>query len=301
MLGRTGYPAVFAFFLISGYSIAHSINQNKTGYYWRRLKRIYPAYAFAIFFCYAVTAMGPLNLPFGEIVNSPKVPVGIGNFLMLQGIVCNTIGPDGALWSISIEWWLYMIAPLLLWGGVGVTAGLSLASFISLIALYRINGYAQALPLGLSVPLLAWSWLAGFAYYQRRSFFTFALMLLPPLILFDIFLRLDYASSVVAITAAILVFAPEMKNITPRMKAIFNWLGDFSFPLYLLHAPMLFWLAANTGIRNGNTIIILTIGLLGIGYFLSRKFLEKFVLLRIFRTRQDYRNVSVQLGRASGV
>ena len=210
-LGHTGYPAVFAFFMISGYSIAHSITVSPRGYVWRRAKRIFPSYVAALALSAVVALPGPLPLPTGQLIPAPTVMDILGNLFMMQGILCDTIVTDGPLWSISIEWWLYMTAPVLALFTYRAAAVCAFVSFAGLVAYYWVNGYVQVLPYGWNPLLLGWSWFAGFAFYHKRSLVTFLLLVLPPLILFDIYIRLDFGPAIVGVTAATILFADSVK------------------------------------------------------------------------------------------
>jgi peptidoglycan/LPS O-acetylase OafA/YrhL len=83
LVGQTGYPAVFGFFMVSGYSVAASIVARPQGYFKRRVSRIYPAYLFAIIFACLIVVPGPLHLPEGQILFLDGWKVIVGNLLML--------------------------------------------------------------------------------------------------------------------------------------------------------------------------------------------------------------------------
>ena len=48
----------------------------------------------------------------GPIFHNLSVPIWLGNALFLQGIACPTFGSNGALWSLSYEFWYYVLFPL---------------------------------------------------------------------------------------------------------------------------------------------------------------------------------------------
>jgi len=104
-LFQFGQEAVMLFFLLSGFVIYYSVaNRHMTfgEYFTRRAVRIYPLYILALL------ASAPHQPPNG--------PPMWSNLLMLQdfgegkpGVWFTTFGRDSALWSLSYEWWFYMM------------------------------------------------------------------------------------------------------------------------------------------------------------------------------------------------
>src|ERR1700736_3744326 len=91
--------AVFGFFIISGYSIAASLDQDPAGFYRRRILRIWPLYLGCIFFGLLVT----LRIPHGFIwPTGAQLPPTSGasvaaSLLMLQTIVGSSIPVVGQI------------------------------------------------------------------------------------------------------------------------------------------------------------------------------------------------------------
>lgn len=108
---RFGTEAVMLFFLISGFVVFYSTEKQRPdfpAYLGRRWLRIYPIFILA------------LGLGAVEIVvirgQSLKVEVLIGNLFMLQdvafvkpGVWFPAFGGNMPLWSLSYEWWFYMM------------------------------------------------------------------------------------------------------------------------------------------------------------------------------------------------
>jgi len=105
--------AVFGFFILSGYSIAASLDREITGYYRRRLVRIWPTYLACLAVGVAVSAVLPhgLNWPTGGHLPAMAWPEVIASVLMLQTFLGSPIPVVGQIWSLSPEWWHYMLAP----------------------------------------------------------------------------------------------------------------------------------------------------------------------------------------------
>lgn len=125
-----GYLSVDLFFVLSGFVMAanyapmFAASQAPSAYWLflgRRLARVYPLYA-------AMTLVAFLLVPQPEITTAPSAElkaVLLSNLLMIQSWFLS-ISLDGPAWSISAEWAVYLIFPLLLlpslfWGRVSAT------------------------------------------------------------------------------------------------------------------------------------------------------------------------------------
>jgi peptidoglycan/LPS O-acetylase OafA/YrhL len=108
-----GQEAVMIFFLLSGFVVFYSTHnhhdQSFHGYFMRRWKRIYPIFLLAMIVAYmcACLSAGIVHVSARELW---------GNLLMLQdfayakpGVFVGTFLGNGPLWSLSYEWWFYMM------------------------------------------------------------------------------------------------------------------------------------------------------------------------------------------------
>jgi peptidoglycan/LPS O-acetylase OafA/YrhL len=106
--------ALLGFFLISGFSIAHSVTTRPTGFYRRRLDRIYPVYLVGIVL--ALIPFGLYGLHFsvnGNAIDAPKHGIDVlWNTLMLQGWACERFDTNSPLRSSGPEVTYYGLAPL---------------------------------------------------------------------------------------------------------------------------------------------------------------------------------------------
>ena len=107
-----GQEAVIVFFILSGYVIQLSWEASKDNtfktYFIKRFRRIYFPFLISILL---------------SLLISPRVFKGselLGNLLMLQdfetgkpGTIVRTFMGNSPLWSLSYEWWFYMLFPLL--------------------------------------------------------------------------------------------------------------------------------------------------------------------------------------------
>jgi peptidoglycan/LPS O-acetylase OafA/YrhL len=104
-----GQEAVILFFLMSGFVIQYSYRQKKitfSNYFKKRFFRIYPLFLVAILLVFIHNIISGFTIDIKTL---------LGNLLMLQdveslkpGTIVDTYG-NSALWSLSYEWWFYML------------------------------------------------------------------------------------------------------------------------------------------------------------------------------------------------
>lgn len=110
---RFSQEAVILFFLLSGFVIYYSTfsrssDLNLKDYFIKRVRRIYPLFIISLFFSYLLACWGAGSwIPF-------EIPLFLGNLFMLQDFDAGKPGVwfatfhNGALWSLSYEWWFYV-------------------------------------------------------------------------------------------------------------------------------------------------------------------------------------------------
>jgi peptidoglycan/LPS O-acetylase OafA/YrhL len=117
-LFRFGPEAVIVFFVLSGFVIKYtwekSRNKSFKYYFIRRFIRLYVPLIFIFLLGYLIKCHEEGGFA------SPELPSLIGNLFMLQDVISqkpNVISPaylgNGVLWSLSYEWWFYMLFFLL--------------------------------------------------------------------------------------------------------------------------------------------------------------------------------------------
>ncbi len=113
-INRLGQEAVMLFFLLSGFvirlSFEHSSSSRFADYFSKRFYRIYVPLAVALAIGYGVR-----SLEAGALIN-PQLGLLIQNLLMLQdyadvkpNVWVRTYMDNDPLWSLSYEWWFYML------------------------------------------------------------------------------------------------------------------------------------------------------------------------------------------------
>ncbi|NVO19299.1 MAG: acyltransferase [Bacteroidetes bacterium] len=117
-LFRFGPESVIVFFVLSGFVIKYTYEKSKDKsfkhYFVRRFIRLYVPLIFIFILGYTLKCFRE-----GTLAN-PEITTLIGNLFMLQdvitqkpGVVVGSYMGDGVLWSLSYEWWFYMLFFLL--------------------------------------------------------------------------------------------------------------------------------------------------------------------------------------------
>ncbi|WP_145963612.1 acyltransferase family protein [Bradyrhizobium algeriense] len=246
----SGKAAVIGFFMVSGFSIAASLDKDSQGFYFRRFKRIYPLY----FFCVALAIilqvwLGNFKLPHYELEASGPL-TSIGNLLMLQMTLVKSIAYDGVVWSLALECGYYLISPYLCRMHVGLTVALILIS-----AVFYLLPYGWSSSIFYTILLKAkfityfWAYGIGLVLYSHRSHIVAALFLALGLVLVYLSPITSEPLSVVTFAAAYILLL--IARVWQSKSAILDYLGDLSYPLYLIHIPTFIVCYALFGVTNG--------------------------------------------------
>jgi peptidoglycan/LPS O-acetylase OafA/YrhL len=131
---KYGHQMVMFFFILSGFVIhlknAQVLKMNSNAeinwmsYYFKRIIRIVPPFFTVLLIGYFIDEIGLLNhfeiyhskTNYDLINNNIHANHGLinllGNVFFLGGITYPVWGTNGPLWSLSLEWWFYVIYPL---------------------------------------------------------------------------------------------------------------------------------------------------------------------------------------------
>ena len=255
--------AVLGFFIISGFSIAASLEKEPCGFYFRRAVRIVPLYVLAVVVgAVCLLPFGGHLEPPGYAYVMPSATQVVGNLFFLQGFFCDQIMANAVVWTLSIEVFLYLVAPLLARLSSLAIGALILASGVIFVASrYAQTPHYSELRYGAAVPLMAWPWLVGFLAHRFRSRAHAALLVLGvsliALNLNPTFLRYRWMITLVIVAAGI-GFADDIR--APAWVGRFlNWLGDLSYPLYLIHCPLYLLAFGYRGTLPGAELLALAV------------------------------------------
>ncbi|WP_321865736.1 acyltransferase family protein [Paraburkholderia tropica] len=272
--------AVFGFFILSGFSIAASVARETDGFYARRVVRIWPLYLSAIVFGLVVSALlvphGAV-LPLGLSLPREGVLQTVASLLMLQTIVTYAIPTVAPIWSLSAEWWHYMISPILKRLSNALLAVWVIASFIAYLMIQPSPGHGiDALPHGLAIVVSSWMWVTGFLYYRLRGTpIGFVVLALPST--FALTLG-HFTGAPLFISIFVLVVSSEIRLPAPLIQK-FNFLGDYSYPLYLFHWPAFIAALALGSNRSATTLgaafLVSLIALYAIDFPARRQFRKR--------------------------
>jgi peptidoglycan/LPS O-acetylase OafA/YrhL len=260
-----GHFGVTVFIVVSGFSLGLAPARRgwnlAQGGYWtfmrRRAWRILPPYWAALAVSVVVVAAVGLR------THDPVSWKGVASHLFLVQDVVGGRTPNGAFWSIAVEWQLYWIFPLLLvvrrlWGSVVLTA-VALAAVVAIgVAGDHGGGHAVDKLLGLSPQLgalfvfglvaaavTAGPGRPGSGTWWGGATLAFGGLAVAACAWFGTaraagdFYWLDLA--VGAAMACCLAFLVRMNSSHTRR--LFEWgplhhAGRFSYSLYLVHAPL---------------------------------------------------------------
>lgn len=249
--------AVYGFFILSGYSIAASLDRNSTGFYGRRFVRIWPLYLCSLVFGLVVIALLPEQFKFPLDENYKEgfnwITI-VGCLLLLQGFFFPwPFWTCGVTWSLSPEWWWYMVAPFLKKISLWILFSLMILSLIQFIQLnwgfnllwylhsrqnnmHAFNVAAWQPGFGPAMTGLFWLWISGFIYYRyRRTPFGFCVLAFPCVLAFFFGRSVGFPCFA---TIFALVMCEELR-LPGKIVKIFDFLGDLSYPVYLFHVAVM--------------------------------------------------------------
>lgn len=272
-----GHEAVMLFFVLSGCVIAHVIyGLHERGkwswptYLSARLTRLWIVLIPAL----VLTAMwdrigmwlaaGKASIyqgeGFGNILNQPVAALSgpevfAGNVFFLQRILVPTFGSNGPVWSISYEFVYYLAYPLLL-GGLVLLRGRILLGVASVALAAGLLGLA-----GKSISAGFMIWMFGVAAYflfkkapwparwAIPGFWGGVLLLVACIVGSRVGINLgpvDWEVPI-GIACALAVYAGLSAEPTERLTRIlrpFHGLSAVSYSVYLLHTPLLVFIAS---------------------------------------------------------
>lgn len=298
-----GYIGVDVFFVISGYLISHLIIKDLSSgqfklidFYCRRIKRLAPTLMVVVLGClisgYFISMPGDLK----ELaVSTQYLIVFISNYYFLDNTgyfnAPSMVMPLLHTWSLSIEEQYYLIVPLLLITIYKINLnlqklflGLMFIFFSSLIisifytsfgyqkeAFYLLSSRSWELTLGALIAIYKKSQLINKAKNSTTSRLANSIgifLILGSSILFNKETPFPgFYALVPALGASlILLFTLDQQDNFPPLKNLFiKYIGNISYPLYLVHWPIIaFYKQYNGQVRleNNETLLIILISLL---------------------------------------
>ncbi|MFP3357350.1 acyltransferase [Planococcus sp. SIMBA_143] len=263
-----GHEAVMVFFVLSGFLISNSVLKSLRNWSWQhyminRLTRLSVVLIPALFLGLIIDLAGLYLFDYSffphEMAERINVEVLLGNLLYLQGFAVPVLGTNDPLWSLSYEFWYYLLFPLFMLSFSKTNGFLVKVCYltIAVICMWFV---------GSRVSLYFLIWLMGFIVLitpalSVKNRLSVTVIKLITIMLFVASLgisRLGLISNgflgdiLVAFTFSVLVYVTvHLSNVyglsailKERYRKCAEWLSGFSYTLYLVHFPILIFLFA---------------------------------------------------------
>lgn len=278
-----GHEAVMVFFVLSGFLVGSSVLQawRQRSWSWaeyltRRLSRLWTVLLPALLLCALLDILGIHLFGSGGLYGghqrgqlaidfavAPRLhpSVLLGNALFLQTIVTPTFGSDGSLWSLANEFWYYILFPLAL-GVAGLSPRLigRLISAVLTGALIwfvgpQIAGYFALWLMGAAVAA-AWIWRAELFRPEAKApliiLGVISVVVALTLVRGHRFPSIPVGDAAVGLSFTLLLvglLCPSRRvgaanHASGTYSSIANSMADRSYTLYLVHLPLLAFVAA---------------------------------------------------------
>lgn len=258
-----GHQAVIVFFVLSGYFVGGEVIKNKntfnfTAYLSKRLSRLWTVLVPALLFTIIIdnylnfeTYYSFINININSLPQkseySDDTLTFLGNLFFLQGVLVPTLGTNGPLWSLTYEFWYYILFPMSL-----ILIGKIKTQFFQTRIL---NGAFMAILIWIlpfKIILLFFVWLMGALVYliHKKYFWRPTKLYLSSVIFFLslFFTRLSGFNSEIANDflvgfsfSFLCIFASKAQQSQSHKKLFSNisaFISKISYTLYLFHFPI---------------------------------------------------------------
>jgi peptidoglycan/LPS O-acetylase OafA/YrhL len=267
-----GNEAVMIFFVLSGFlvggSVLRSFRKNRfswSDYLTKRLTRLWVVLIPALIMGFAIDHAGLAHFGANSIYGSPPgqlivvgdlasrlgIPTLLGNLFFTQGILVEDFGVNESLWSLTFEFWYYILFPLM--AVVLLSRWKLTGRSIALVCFAAISYFVGPIVM-LHFPI--WILGAGVAWLPskltERMARVLALVMAVILILLMPVLRaasvkIYVAEWVMAIGSGCLIYFVKHLESGRRpdwYSAVSGFFSRISYTLYLVHLPLAVFLCA---------------------------------------------------------
>lgn len=268
------HTAVIIFFVLSGFMVGGGVFRQVAGGGWSwplygvtRMTRLYVVLVPALFITLGFDCVGQYLAPMADVyagrgdngmallkdpLEAHTLKTFLGNLAFLQDIRSSVYGSNGSLWSLSYEFWYYLMFPCLCLAVVPSHAGgikfrsAHLFLFLGMAWLIGTKGLWLMLP-WLAGALVAYA-LNWFNSQEPKSWWRWAtwafLIISVPL---PSVLKETPLIGVLVVVSVCLVLWVEGRTSQaahPLLQKIAEQLSDVSFTLYATHLPLLVFVHA---------------------------------------------------------
>lgn len=244
---KNALVAVYCFLAISGFSIHHSISSRPSGYLFRRFWRIAPTHFVSVLLALvAYWSVGPiLSDGRGNPWPMPPISSWVFAFFLLQALVpIARIAVLFPSWSLSIESAYYALALMLFrakrarW-----IVGACLCSLLFCLIRPKISSlYVGSDTYGISILALAWAWIGGWLLRSetgKLARLLFVGVIGSVAISLDTLLEGWFNHLAWWLTLYLMAYS-RGEFFSRLTRSVGNYLGELSYPLYLVHYPVIF-------------------------------------------------------------
>ena len=293
-----GHESVMVFFVLSGFFISSSVMRSIRADRWRwavyaqsRLTRLYVVLIPALLLGLLWDTLGTKlfenvgvyqGLPqykhvVGNVAPLLTPQIWLGNLLFLQDIRVPTFGSNGPLWSLSYEFWYYILFPLGLLA-VWPSTHLQFRILYGILALAILAFVGQTISLYFLVWLMGW--LIGVLQPTKVSRSKIYLAVASLAVISALAWSRAHSSEhtfsrdmLVGLTFSAFVYAllSGRDGVASKFyKTVATFVSSFAYTLYLVHLPLLVFLNAqvigtNSPWQPDLVHVLMVIALAGIG------------------------------------
>lgn len=261
---HSGYLGVDLFFILSGFIITHVYASDIASrnfkafriFLWHRFIRLFPAHAVVlIFLVILIAGAKSLNIRLSEPESWDYSVLPWHFFMMHAWGTTNIAGWNAPSWSVSAEWFAYLIFPVSLAGALSLPkrAVLPLAFFVLIFTalIYHFQGWALG-SAWIGIPALmrvTSEFLCGVLIYRASridsrgpSAIASDGLAFGSLIAFCLGTSFGLADVWLVLLLAVLILG--VSGPGPGVRALFGnrlvlWLGEISYSIYMVHFAVL--------------------------------------------------------------
>lgn len=246
--------AVVGFLLVSGFSIAASLDRNRDGFYFRRFKRIYPVYFVAVLWgIFLEYHYGAFDAPYYKLVPTGAISA-VGSLVLVQTFLVKSIAFNPVIWSLAVECSFYVLAPFVLHREKLVMT-LCAVSIVFYLLPDANHGLLYAAALKANAVKYFWPFGFGLLLYRiKNGLATGAVCaVLGSIVVFVSPINYEKYAIVTYLLSVGVVCAASRMTAESRWM---DYLGDVSYPLYLVQFPTFITMFKVAGVTNAYALML---------------------------------------------